>query len=31
MKQGYRNTIGKVYEEIHKKISDERLQAQLKF
>ena len=31
MKQGYRNTIGKVYEEIHKKISNEKRQAQLKF
>ena len=30
-KQGYRNTVGKVYEEVHKKVPDDRTRAALKF
>ena len=30
-KQGYRNTVGKVYEEVHKKIPEGVKRAQFKF
>lgn len=31
IKQGYRNTVGMIFEKIHKLVPDERLKAQLKF
>lgn len=31
IKKGYRNTVGKVYEEVHKKIPEGSKRAQMKF